>query len=149
VLLESLARQTSRDYELICIDDLGAGQRHSDAAEYALRKGVPLAAMLQSKPKVRGKRFGQCNAINSGLAVSRGSFITVVQDNVWLPSTFVQRTVRFFSEHERDVLLSYPERRIAAPTGRLSKELMASHTVGLPGTGATYHIPHTTYHIPY
>lgn len=66
MLFESLSRQTSLDYELICIDDLGSGQRHAQASEYALRKGIPLAAILKSKPKVRGKRFGQCNAINSG-----------------------------------------------------------------------------------
>lgn len=65
----------------------------------------------------------------AGLAISRGSFITVVQDNVWLPPSFVERTLAFYTTHGRDALLSYPERRISAPAGRLSKDMMASHTV--------------------
>ena len=52
------------------------------AREYAESLGLPLAAILRSKDKVRGKRFGQCNAINSGLLLARGRFVTVVQDNV-------------------------------------------------------------------
>ena len=53
----------------------------------------------------------------------------MVQDNVWLPPTFVERTIGFYRDHERDVLLSYPERRIYPPMGRLSKELMNNRTV--------------------
>ena len=46
---------------------------------YAVRLGVPLVALVASKKKVRGLRFGQCNAINSGLVLASGKFITVVQ----------------------------------------------------------------------
>ncbi len=89
VLFESLAQQTSKDFELICIDDTGPldkstgvrapPERRAGAIAYARRRGVPLKALVPSKKKVRGLRFGQCNAINSGLVLASGRFITVVQ----------------------------------------------------------------------
>jgi glycosyltransferase involved in cell wall biosynthesis len=60
-----LARQTNKDYELICVDDLSK-DRKEEAAKYALQLNIPLKAIVSSKPKLRGKRFGQCNAINTG-----------------------------------------------------------------------------------
>ncbi|KAJ1469689.1 hypothetical protein T484DRAFT_1850804, partial [Baffinella frigidus] len=99
------------------------------AREYALALKLPLAAILRSKAKVYGQRFGQCNAINSGLLLARGRFITVVQDNVWLPPTFVERTSQFFRTHPPGVLLSYPERRVAPPPGRLQRALMEDKEV--------------------
>ncbi len=139
MLFESLARQTSTDYELICIDDTGPMDketgvrgppaRRAAAVAYARRRGVPLVALVPSKKKVRGLRFGQCNAINSGLVLAAGQFITVVQDNVWLLPNFVERTLAFFATHDRDVLLSYPERRVAPPPGRLKREWMQNTTM--------------------
>ena len=139
VLFESLARQTSTDYELICIDDTGPMDketgvrgppaRRATAVAYVRRRGVPLVALVPSKKKVRGLRFGQCNAINSGLVLAAGQFITVVQDNVWLLPNFVERTLAFFATHDRDVLLSYPERRVAPPPGRLNREWMQNTTM--------------------
>jgi hypothetical protein len=70
VLFHSLAHQTFKDYELICIDDLNT-ERFPAVREYAASLNIPLAALMPSKPKVRGKRFGQCNAINSGVFPSR------------------------------------------------------------------------------
>ena len=139
MLFESLAQQTSADYELICIDDTGAMDketgvrgppaRRAAAIAYARRRGVPLVALVPSKKKVRGQRFGQCNAINSGLVLASGHFITVVQDNVWLLPNFVERTLAFFATHDRDALLAYPERRVAPPPGRLKREWMHNSTV--------------------
>jgi len=37
---------------------------------------------------------------------------------------FVARTIAFFATHDRDVLLSYPERRVAPPPARLKREWM-------------------------
>ena len=139
MLFESLAKQTSTDFELICIDDTGPmdpetglrgpPERRSAAVAYARRLGVPLVALVSSKKKVRGLRFGQCNAINSGLVLAAGKFITVIQDNVWLLPTFVERTLAFFATHDRDVLLSYPERRVAPPPQRLKREWMHNTSV--------------------
>lgn len=139
MLFESLAHQTSTDFELICIDDTGpmnkeTGERGPPvrrvaAVAYARRRGVPLVALVPSKKKTRGLRFGQCNAINSGLVLASGKFITVVQDNVWLLPNFVERTVSFFATHDRDVILSYPERRVAPPPGRLKREWMNDTSV--------------------
>jgi hypothetical protein len=138
VLFESLAQQTSKDFELICIDDAGPMDketgirappaRRAAAVAYARKLGIPLMALVPSKKKVRGKRFGQCNAINSGLVLASGEFITVVQDNVWLLPNFVERTLAFFATHDRDALLSYPERRVAPPAGRLNAEWMNDST---------------------
>lgn len=61
--------------------------------------------------------------------MSSGKFITVVQDNVWLLPNFVERTLAFFDTHDRDVLLSYPERRVAPPAGRLKREWMNDTSV--------------------
>ena len=63
VLLEGLARQTSRNYELICVDELADHRAHA-VKEMASRLNVNLVAVTRSKPKTHPEtRFGIANAI--------------------------------------------------------------------------------------
>lgn len=45
-----------------------------------------------------------------------GSMATILQDNIYLPSDFVERTLAFHRDKPLS-LLSYPEARFAAPPG--------------------------------
>ena len=133
VLLEALARQSSRNYELICVDELADHRAHA-VKEMAARLQVNLAAITRSKPKTHPEtRFGIANAINTGLDVfaslliatrrqcddcwlcisgvltcwispagfilAKGHVVTVLQDNIYLPDFFVERTLHFHSEN--------------------------------------------------
>ena len=92
ILLSSLALQSSRDYELICIDELAPWRRAEvEAAAAALH--VNLVHMTRSKPRARESRFGIANAINSGLLLARGRYITVLQDYIFLPARFVETSI--------------------------------------------------------
>jgi len=71
VLLEALARQTVRNYELICVDELADHRAHS-VRQMAAHLQVNLAAITRSKPKTHHEtRFGIANAINTGLCFAR------------------------------------------------------------------------------
>ena len=66
VLLEALARQTDRNYELICVDELADHRAHS-VKQMAAQLQVNLVAITRSKPKTHPEtRFGIANAINTG-----------------------------------------------------------------------------------
>jgi len=118
VLLEGLARQTVRNYELICVDELADHRAHA-AKEMAARLQVNLVAITRSKPKTHPEtRFGIANAINTGFVLARGHIVTVLQDNIYLPDFFVEKTLAFHA-HNPVGLISYPELRFVAPEGHV------------------------------
>eukprot|EP00960_Hanusia_phi_P019368 571734-Hanusia_phi.AAC.1 len=116
ILLNALARQTSKSYELICVDEL-APFRAEKVKDMARQLGVNLLAVTMSKPKTHPQTdFGIANAFNTGFILSTGTIVTVLQDNIFLPADFVEKTLSFHSQHPHS-LLSYPERRyVAAPS---------------------------------
>lgn len=114
VLLNSLRAQTSRDYELVCVDEL-ARERGDAVRAAAAAAAVPLAAVTVGKPRSPSRpgrrRFGIANAINTGVLLARGAIITILMDNGWVPADFVERTLRFYSDPARaKSFLAYPER---------------------------------------
>jgi len=94
VALHSLALQDSDDYELVVVDDARADRRDA-AIAMAERLGVRLQQVVRSKPKTsaRGTRKGECNAMNTGLILARGSAVVFLNDFTWLPPSFVSHTV--------------------------------------------------------
>jgi hypothetical protein len=118
VLLEGLARQTDRNYELICVDELADHRAHA-VKEMAARLQVNLVAITRSKPKTHPEtRFGIANAINTGFVLARGHIVTVLQDNIYLPDFFVEKTLAFHADNPVG-LISYPELRFVAPEGHV------------------------------
>ncbi len=123
ILLHALAKQTSKDYELICVDEL-APHRKEKVEEMAEALGVNLVAVTTSKPKTHPHtRFGIANAFNTGFILASGDIVTILQDYIYVPSDFVQKTLAFHAEHDYS-LLSYPEYRFSAPQGLLDPDLL-------------------------
>ena len=124
VLLEALSRQTNRNYELICVDEL-ADHRGRDVEEMAARLRVNLVAITRSKPKTHPRtRFGIANAINTGFVLAKGHIVTVLQDNIYLPDFFVEKTLAFHADNPF-ALISYPELRFVAPDNHVDVALLA------------------------
>jgi hypothetical protein len=59
---------------------------------------VRLQHVVRSKRKTSAcsTRFGEANAINTGMALSRGAAIALINDYTWLPANFVEETLSFF-----------------------------------------------------
>ena len=108
IVLHSLAIQSSGRYELIVVDDARA-ERRDAARALARRLGVPLRHVVRSKRKTSAvtSRYGEANAINTGMALARGAAIALVNDYTWLPSNFVEETLAFFQRHPAS-LLAFP-----------------------------------------
>jgi len=86
----------------------------------AAELGVNLVAVTPSKPKTHAHtRFGIANAFNTGFVLARGSLVTILQDNIYVPADFVAKSLAFHANHPR-ALLSYPEQRFRAPAGVLN-----------------------------
>jgi glycosyltransferase involved in cell wall biosynthesis len=122
ILFNSLAQQTNADYNLICVDEL-TKDRHTQVTEKASQMGVHLSMITPSRVRTEDKadyKFGYANAINTGLLLAEGRYITLLQDFAWLPPTFVQRTLDFFPAHPNSVL-GYPETFYLAPEDYINK----------------------------
>jgi glycosyltransferase involved in cell wall biosynthesis len=123
VIMESLARQTNRNYELICVDELADHRAHA-VKEMAAQLQVNLVAITRSKPKTHPEtRFGIANAINTGFVLAKGHIVTVLQDNIYLPNIFVEKTLRFHADNP-NALVSYPEMRFIAPPSHVDINLL-------------------------
>ena len=127
VLLHSLARQSSQEFELLCVDELAAPGHRSRAGDIramanALGLGDRVTYIGPSDPRPPGTHFGIANAINSGLRRTRGRHVTILQDFVWVPEHFVAHTLRAMRRHPR-VLLGYIEQQYVAPVRDLDVEL--------------------------
>lgn len=59
-----------------------------------------------------------------------GSIVTILQDNIYLPPDFVERTLAFHRDQPLS-LLSYPEARFAAPPGLLLSSALRSDILPL------------------
>jgi glycosyltransferase involved in cell wall biosynthesis len=127
ILLHSLSKQSNKNYELICVDEL-APHRKGKVQEMAEALGVNLVAVTTSKPKTHSHtRFGIANAFNTGFVLSSGDIVTVLQDYIYLPADFVEKTLSFHAEHDYS-LLSYPEYRFSAPDGFVDLNLIHDPT---------------------
>ena len=120
IALHSLAAQSSKRYELIVVDDAKADRREA-AIALAGKLGVRLKQVVRSKKKTSAAstRYGEANAINTGVMLARGAAIALVNDYTWLPRTFVEDTLAFFQRHPVS-LLAFPYDAYAPCTLSLS-----------------------------
>jgi hypothetical protein len=97
MLLTSLSLQSSTSYELICVDE-SAALRIEEIKARARAMGVRLAAVLPGKPLEASKRrkYKLFSAYNTGLLVSSGAIITMLNDYSFLSRDFVNDTLAFY-----------------------------------------------------
>lgn len=93
VLADSLQHQTFKDYELIVIDDFEVDRREV-VRKYLESRGIVVSYVGPSKPKCFPELAANImNAVNTGLLLSNGDTIVLLQDYIWLPPPFLQKIV--------------------------------------------------------
>lgn len=90
MLADGLAHQTCQDYELICVDE--RVDLHDARRKYLLDHNVKVGAISQAKKKCFPETaFNLINAYNTGVLLSRGEYIIIMNDFTWLPSDALAR----------------------------------------------------------
>ncbi len=84
MLADSLAHQTCSDYELICIDE--RVDLHAARWQYLRDHNVKVTAISQAKKKCfPDTAYNLINAYNTGVLLSRGEYVIILNDFTWLP----------------------------------------------------------------
>ncbi len=96
--LDSLLRQTYRDFQAICIDDASTDESLSILQEYE---------RLDHRIKVihLDRNGGQAHARNEGLKIADGELICMLDADDWLADDALELSVECFSNDETDVVL--------------------------------------------
>ncbi len=88
-LLESLAKQSCQDFELIVVDQ-NRDDRVLDRLK-AYEKRFPIVHLRSA--------IGVSRARNAGLGVARGDIISFPDDDCWYPEDLLEKVADFFSKH--------------------------------------------------
>ncbi|EKX37942.1 hypothetical protein GUITHDRAFT_144627 [Guillardia theta CCMP2712] len=138
-VLHSLSKQTSKNFELVIVDELW--QREHLIRSRANELGINIRAISTSKPKGSPQAFGFQNAWNSGLASVRAPYIAILNDYAWVPETFVENIILFYEgsrddlpppHHRRLCLISWPIIQFAVPEDYLDRsQLMNFSTLSV------------------
>ena len=84
MLTDGLSHQICQDYELICIDE--RKDLHKTRLEYLKEHNVKISIITQSKKKCfPDTAFNLINAYNTGILLSKGDYIIIINDFTWLP----------------------------------------------------------------
>jgi len=90
MLADGLKDQTHTDYELICIDEVT--ERHDIVVKYLEGKDIPISHVSPSKPKCFPELpFNLINAYNTGVLLSTGDVVILLNDYTWLPPDSLER----------------------------------------------------------
>lgn len=90
VLADGLQRQTHQDYELICVDEVVS--RRGVVFNYLQRRGVKVSHVVPSKRKCFPELpFNLINAYNTGLLLSTGEVVVILNDYTWLPPNCLEQ----------------------------------------------------------
>lgn len=88
-LAASLAQQTTRNFELIVVDQAEPGRL--DSFMEALPPWLPVTRVTSPRGLSRGR--------NAGLRLVRGEIVGIPDDDAWLPDGLVQEIVARFAAH--------------------------------------------------
>lgn len=89
-LLDSLGRQTFRDFEVILVDQSAGEQLALLAAQYAGKFTLR---------HLKVQTVGASRARNAGLALAQGDMVLFPDDDAWLPPTLLERAHGVFTAH--------------------------------------------------
>jgi len=95
MLVDSLRNQTFQDYELIVVDEMI--ERRDVVRDYLLENAINISSIGPSKPKCFPElAYNLINAYNTGILLSRGDYILILNDYTWLPP----QALEAWMEHE-------------------------------------------------
>lgn len=91
IMADNIANQTYKNLEWVIIDDYKENREHI-AKEYAKKYKIDIK-YYRGKPRKVKRKFGLVNANNTGLFVSRGQLLVILQDFVLMPETGIEQLV--------------------------------------------------------
>lgn len=98
--IDSILSQTFTDFELLLVDDGSTDQSGAICDEYARKN-----SRIKVFHKVNG---GVSSARNWGLDNAKGEWVTFVDSDDWLKSTYLHGLISF-AKKKIDLIISYPE----------------------------------------
>lgn len=112
--LDSIARQTFTDYELICVDDSSTDNSIDIISSYA--KNDDRIILLRNPGK------GAADARNFGLDHASGDYIIFLDSDDFFVETMIEETLSLVEEHQADLVI-FAGRRFDESTGKTSNAL--------------------------
>lgn len=99
ILADSLAHQTCQNYELICVDQ--RADLHEARASYLKDHNVRIVAISISKRKsFPDTGYSLINAYNTGVLLSQGAYVIILNDFTWLPANALDRFAEVLEQEE-------------------------------------------------
>ncbi len=99
IMADSLANQTFKNFEVIVVDDHPVDRRAKVRA-YLEGRGLRVAYVGPSKPKCfPDVAFNVSTAINTGFIMSRGEYVMLYQDFIWLHPDHLEKIM----SHEEEM----------------------------------------------
>jgi len=103
VLVDGLKGQTFTDYELICVDEMT--ERRDAVYDYLEKHDIPTSYVGSSKKKCFPELpFNLINAYNTGVLLSRGDVVVLLNDYIWLPPDSLKK-IALCSEERGDMTM--------------------------------------------
>ncbi len=113
-LLDSLDRQTFKDFELIIVE-----QNAKSLLAQVLKKKRKFPIRHIHTPLEQGLSRGR----NRGIAEARGEVLVVPDDDCWYPASFIERGLKVMREMNLDALTGRPTNEMGEPIqGRFETE---------------------------
>lgn len=98
LLAHSLINQTYTDYELIIVDEMTS--RRKLVEEYLGKYDLPVSYIGPSKKKCFPElAYNLINAYNTGVMMSTGNLIIIMNDYTWLPRDILDKFARYTKEY--------------------------------------------------
>lgn len=92
--LESLVKQTYRNYEIILVDNAS-----DDESVKFVNQNYSKVKIIKSE-----KNLGFAGGNNLGIDNAKGEFILLINTDTWIEPDFLTRIIRFYNEHDYDVI---------------------------------------------
>ena len=102
IMAENIASQTYKNIEWVIIDDY-KDNRESIAKEYSRKYKIDIK-YYRGKPRKVKRHFGLVNANNTGLFVSRGDLLVILQDFILMPADGVEQLVILHKNNPNAIL---------------------------------------------
>lgn len=102
IMANNIASQTYKNIEWVIVDDFKEN-RETIAKEYAKKYKLDIK-YYRGKPRKHKRTYGLVNANNTGLFVSRGELIVILQDFVLMPETGIEQLVLLHKLHPNALL---------------------------------------------